>query len=823
MRIDETEDLRKHLDEFNRIILDLSNIGVKIEDEDQGILLLSTLPKSYEHFVDTIVYRKESLSMIEYKGSNQSHKTKPNPKARKQCYYCKKEVHFRDECRALKAKLQRDKSKERGDVGEVTDGYESADVLVVSSQESSDSWILDSGCSFHMTPKRELFDSFKKLDGGSVLLGDNKACKVARIGTVRLKLHDDQIRSIHEVSSFKVMKGSLIVMKGELKNGIYYLKGKTITGENDMVVRGPDMESTRLWHLGHVKFSPRKHTTKGKLDYIHSHLWGASRTKTLGGASYFMSIVDDYTRKVWVFLLKTKNEAFNTFVTWKRLIENQTGKKIKKLRTDNGLEFGSDEFTRFCQLEGIDRHKTVMKNPQQNGLEERMNRTLLERVRCMLKGAGLAKKFWGHVPTVDLFKVFGCTAFAHIRQDKLEPRALKCLFLGYLEGVKGYKLWCLENGHRKCIISRDVVFKEHEMTMKTYVTNDTQNDKEMTGLEIQSNREEEDSTDQVDTQGYLYSEIDEQATEHERLPFDSQGYQLFRDRERRQVKPPERFGFADCTAFALASAEEIDTTVPTTYQEAINSRNKNKWFAAFDEEMSSLNKNKTWKIVARPPGQKLIGCKWIFKENEGLQGEEVSVEFKMKDLGEAKRILGIDIKRDRPERLSLSQKGYIEKLIDKFCMNEAKFVSTFLAQHFKLTQNQSARTKEEKMYMDTMPYASCVGCLMYCMTWPMHLVCWKLNLQKVVVLSSIEAEYMAAIEAIKEAVWLKGFTKELGFKSKRSTHIDIKLHFIRDIIAEKEVSVKKIGIKENPANMMTKYLSLARFRLCLDLLNILNC
>uniref|UniRef100_A0A803P579 Integrase catalytic domain-containing protein n=1 Tax=Cannabis sativa TaxID=3483 RepID=A0A803P579_CANSA len=307
-------------------------------------------------------------------------------------------------------------------------------------------------------------------------------------------------------------------------------------------------------------------------------------------------------------------------------------KKIKKLRTDNGLEFYSEEFTRFCQLERIDRHKTVVKNPQQNGLVERMNRTLLERVRCMLKGAGLDKKFWGealktasylinrcpstalkfktpqeywtgHVPTVEHLKVFGCAAFAHTRQDKLEPRALKCLFLGYPEGVKGYKLWCLEEGYKKCIISRDVVFKEHEMAMKTVAPNYKKSDREIIGLEIQNSREDEGATDQVDTQEHSHSEIDEHESEEESLVDNSQEYLLVRDRERRQIKPPERFGFADCIAFALASAEEIDTTVPCTYQEAINSRNKRKWLAAINEEMSSLHKNKTWKTVTRPPGK----------------------------------------------------------------------------------------------------------------------------------------------------------------------------------------------------------------------------
>lgn len=138
------------------------------------------------------------------------------------------------------------------------------------------------------------------------------------------------------------------------------------------------------------------------------------------------------------------------------------------------------------------RHFTVRKTPQQNGLAERFNRTILERVRCMLDNAGLPKSFWAEAVSTAGFlinrcpssaigfktpqelwsgkpadysrlKTFGCIAYAHMRQDKLEPRALKCMFIGYLEGVKGYKMWCLEPGHAKCFISRDVVFNEHQM------------------------------------------------------------------------------------------------------------------------------------------------------------------------------------------------------------------------------------------------------------------------------------------------------------------------------------------------------------------------
>ena len=96
----------------------------------------------------------------------------------------------------------------------------------------------------------------------------------------------------------------------------------------------------------------------------------------------------------WVFMMKHKSEAFNNFKQWKTLVENQTGKKIKRLRTDNGLAFCSFEFDEFCYSKGIARHRTIRDPPQQNSVAEHLNQTLLERVRCMLSSAGLARRFW---------------------------------------------------------------------------------------------------------------------------------------------------------------------------------------------------------------------------------------------------------------------------------------------------------------------------------------------------------------------------------------------------------------------------------------------
>jgi len=118
-----------------------------------------------------------------------------------------------------------------------------------------------------------------------------------------------------------------------------------------------------------------------------------------------MTIIDDFSRKLWVYFLKHKNEAFSTFKEWKLLIENQTGKKIKRLRTDNGLEFCSNEFNDFCKKEGISRHLTIPGTPQQNEVTERMNRAILERVRCMLSHSGLSKSFWAEAASTTCYLI----------------------------------------------------------------------------------------------------------------------------------------------------------------------------------------------------------------------------------------------------------------------------------------------------------------------------------------------------------------------------------------------------------------------------------
>ena len=120
-------------------------------------------------------------------------------------------------------------------------------------------------------------------------------------------------------------------------------------------------------------------------------MWGPAKVSSFGGSLYFVTFIDDASRKLWIYFLKQKSDVFDVFKNWRATTENETGLKLKCLRSDNGGEYCSDEFERYCAMNGIKRQKTVPRNPQQNGVTERMNRTITERARCMRIHAGLPK------------------------------------------------------------------------------------------------------------------------------------------------------------------------------------------------------------------------------------------------------------------------------------------------------------------------------------------------------------------------------------------------------------------------------------------------
>ena len=137
------------------------------------------------------------------------------------------------------------------------------------------------------------------------------------------------------------------------------------------------------------RFKTGRHTSEGILYYIHSDVWGPSPTISYGRSSYFVTFIDDFSRKVWFYMLKSKADVFTVFKQFRTLVEKSTGKSIKCLRTDNGGEFMSMEFENYCKEFVIDRHKTITYTPQRNGLTERKNKSIIKIVWCMLEQFGM--------------------------------------------------------------------------------------------------------------------------------------------------------------------------------------------------------------------------------------------------------------------------------------------------------------------------------------------------------------------------------------------------------------------------------------------------
>ena len=243
-----------------------------------------------------------------------------------------------------------------------------------------------------------------------------------------------------------------------------------------------------------MKFGTAIHNTKCILVYVHSDVWGPAKTSSIVGRHYFVTFVDDFSMRVWVFTMKNKDDVLRIFLKEKAQVENQTGSKIKVLQTNKGGEYKSDSFLKVCQDGGIIRHFTIRKTPQQNGVSERMNKTLVEKVCCMLSNVELGRKFWveavkyaqhlvnrfpsfaidGKTPLevwsgkpasdYDSFHVISYIAYYHVIESKLDPQAKRALFMAFNPGVKGYRLWCLEA--KNTIINRDVTFDEFVMLKK---------------------------------------------------------------------------------------------------------------------------------------------------------------------------------------------------------------------------------------------------------------------------------------------------------------------------------------------------------------------
>jgi hypothetical protein len=195
--------------------------------------------------------------------------------------------------------------------------------------------------------------------------------------------------------------------------------------------------------------------------FSHVDLWGATKHKSWGGSTYFLTCYDDYSHYIQIYFLKSKDEALGAFQKYLKLVENQCKTKVERVRMDNGGEFTSEAFQELLATHGIEANPVPAGAHAQNGRVERVHLTLLNMVRTILADTGLPKQFWaemagyaayirnrvprqsdgktprelwsGQVPNYSQLRPFGSTVFVrdHVVTDKLEPRYLKAFLVGY--------------------------------------------------------------------------------------------------------------------------------------------------------------------------------------------------------------------------------------------------------------------------------------------------------------------------------------------------------------------------------------------------------
>ncbi|KAJ9551956.1 hypothetical protein OSB04_016001 [Centaurea solstitialis] len=319
-------------------------------------------------------------------------------------------------------------------------------------------WHVDSGCSRHMTGNRSFLENFTTFNGGYVAFGDNpRGGKVSGKGKVtggKLTLEDvyyvDQLR-YNLMSVSQVCDKKLFTLFSETECMI--LSPKFVVDESFILLRTPrkdnvycldlngmpskaSMTESSLWHrrMGHMNIKtmnllvknqlvrglpPKEFTLddhcvaclKGKqhkashksktintisapLQLLHMDLFGPTNVMSIGKKSYCLVIIDDYSRFTWVFFLRTKDETSGLIKPFVKRVENQVNLRVKVIRSDNGTEFKNADLNSFCEEKGIERQFSAPRTPQQNGVAERRNRTLIEAARTMLADSKLPITFW---------------------------------------------------------------------------------------------------------------------------------------------------------------------------------------------------------------------------------------------------------------------------------------------------------------------------------------------------------------------------------------------------------------------------------------------
>lgn len=586
-----------------------------------------------------------------------------------------------------------------------------------SQQESSDSWILDSGATQHMCNDKSQFSNFKPFTT-SITIADNTKINATGKGNVRILTKIGTIITLLDVLYVPQLASNLLSISRAVLNPdvrvIFtnedcriMLKDKIIAttrAQNSLLIletsRAHAYSSktvdTLTWHkrLGHVnesymtkdavqsiighvnkfccetclknkstriisRVAPAK--SQRPLEKIHSDLAGPITPTSLGGHKYVITFTDDYSRFSWVYLTKEKSNCFEAFKIFKKNVENEFNQKIAFLHCDNGGEYSSNEFKRFAQHEGIQIQYTVPYSPEQNGVSERLNRTLFDMTRCFLNdSATLIKPLWAELvktscyiknrlpsstnatfkspfemlynrqPTVDHLRIIGSECFCHKTgkiTEKLAERSTQCVLVGY-ESENIFRVFdASTNSVFRC---RDVVICEDLQDTTTTVQPNDETHQNHIYTDILP--ETSNSTPIQNPSSNSIPDNRPLSSIQIRLPipgqFNSSTMYYTPDNSIDELADP-KFDHHPRNARAFVSRCLVATDsgarfIPETLEQAMSCPESQQWGNSMRDEMKSVFDNATWQLVPTPEdGNRVIQGRWVFRTKSDAQGNLV--------------------------------------------------------------------------------------------------------------------------------------------------------------------------------------------------------
>lgn len=399
-----------------------------------------------------------------------------------------------------------------------------------------------------------------------------------------------------------------------------------------------------------LPFNGERTRAERPLFRVHSDVCGPIDPVANDGSRYFVSFIDDYSHMAVILTMKAKSEVFDCFKSYYLMVTAHFGTKISRLRCDQGGEYRSQALQDYCKNVGVILEYTVSYSPQLNGVAERYNRTISEKCRVMLADTRQPKFLWnfgvhtanflanrspsttvnhktpfemwfGYKPDLSRLRVFGSRAFVHVPKEKqagkLGDRAEEHILVGYTDA--GYKPWCQRT--RTVVVSRDVKFCEDE-TKPTVVFDDNVVEIHPAESVAEDSEQAWTTVESLEQTQVPVIENNETLVNDQDLHARSSTPLTTRTTRTRTINLPRHLDDYEVELHLALNAFETSQDVPEHYSDIFGRPDEAEWRRSVQDELNSLNFNKTWIEVPKTSDMKLIGSRWVFRVKYDADGNQ---------------------------------------------------------------------------------------------------------------------------------------------------------------------------------------------------------